>query len=120
DGVRIFAGADRVDAGVFDGVRNIKIGLADRKVDRVLHLRGEVEHFADTAGIEGLSAVGEEGHSVRGQESGDMKANRQYRAVSGQGTSRLKSRFGGCFQHPLQVLSTEYGPRSTPARGNII
>ena len=53
---------DGFDAGCFHFLRHIEIRLPDRKIDRILHLRRQVEDFADAAGIKGFRAVGEEGH----------------------------------------------------------
>ena len=47
---------------VLDRLRHVEVGLADRQVDRILHLRGQVEDLANAAGVEGTGAVGEEGH----------------------------------------------------------
>jgi hypothetical protein len=49
--VAVVAGADRIDGGGFGDLRDIEIRQADREVDRVLHLRREVEDLADTGGI---------------------------------------------------------------------
>ena len=65
DGVGILTGLDGFDASVFDRLRHVEVGLADREVDRVLHLGRQVEHLADAAGIEGVGAVGEGGHRAR-------------------------------------------------------
>ncbi len=49
---------DGGDAGLFDRLRNIEVGLADRKVNRVLQRCGKVEDFANAAGVKSRSSLG--------------------------------------------------------------
>ena len=53
--------------GVFDRLGHVEIGLADREVDRVLHLRGQVEDLADAAGIKSLRSFGKQAHGGKHQ-----------------------------------------------------
>ncbi|MGC3990072.1 MAG: hypothetical protein QM796_10415 [Chthoniobacteraceae bacterium] len=59
--VAVLAVADGVDGDGLGGVGHVEVGQADREVDRVGHLCGEVEDLADAAGVDGVGAVGDEG-----------------------------------------------------------
>ena len=58
---------------------HVEIGLADRQVDRILHLGGQVEDLANAAGVEGPGAVGEERHEsgfrVQGSVFGEQRSS---------------------------------------------
>ena len=58
--VAVVARADRLDGGGLGDLRDVEVGQPDREVDRVLHLRGEVEDLADAGGIDAEGAAGDE------------------------------------------------------------
>ena len=57
-GVAIFL--DRLDCRGLEQIRHGKVRLADREVDRILHLRRKVEHLANPTGVNRVGSVGKE------------------------------------------------------------
>ena len=61
DRIDIFTRFDGRNQRLFDTRRSIVVGLPDTQIYRVLHSRREVEHLADSRGIDLMHPVGNPG-----------------------------------------------------------
>ena len=104
-GVAVLAGADGVDGFFLEEVGDIEIRLADREVDGVLELRGQVEDLADAGGVDGAGMVGDHGGGVEGHGFLDS-------FFQAEGRSRLKAGLPNCRR--------DYRPVRTPAPAGIL
>jgi len=59
--VAVLARVDGYDRGAADGLGHVEIGLADRKIDRALHLGGQVEYLANARAIKPGHAMSDPG-----------------------------------------------------------
>ena len=56
--IAIVPGADGVDGGGLGDLGNVEIRKADREIDRVLHLRREIEDLTNAGSINVMRAAG--------------------------------------------------------------
>src|SRR5262249_13170909 len=109
---------DRADGRLLNGRRHGKVGLANRKVDGVLHRSGQVEHLADARAVEMPHAIRDPGmvHGWSIQRAGEgHRANwrRRESLYSAYSTASRTSESGR--SELLRIVSSR--PAATRASG---
>ncbi len=115
--VAVVVSLDRGDRRALEHVGNREVGLADRQVHRVLEMRREVEHLADSACVDRTGLLREQPRDIERRVGfvGDRCGHRRLLARTGRGTPRRP--IGVQVKRPRRSGGAEYAMGAGTGRG---